>query len=177
MFRRHWLKIFLLLILVSRVFALDISKSFTSGIFQLMQFYDSKTGLWQDNNCIKGGSCRANDTNGFWYWANTERLIADYQLLTGDTTNESSMYKTMQLNSDDILHGSTRRSGGVQCKDCTPRVSQSSTLMPPRINLSPGCTSCWPDGSAPRVWSWAAPRSMMSSCVFMSRSFSALRPR
>lgn len=105
MLGRHWLKSLFLLILVSHVFALDISKNFKSGIFQLMQFYDPKTGLWQDNNCIKSGSCRANDTNGFWYWANTERLIADYQLLTGDTANESSVYQTMLLNSDNILHG------------------------------------------------------------------------
>ena len=93
----------LILLCISRVFAGTISDNFRSGIAQLMQFYDAKTGLWQDNNCIKSGGCKADDNNGFWYWANTEHLIADYQLLTGESTNAENMYQTMKKNKNDII--------------------------------------------------------------------------
>ncbi len=87
----------------TNVYAKSVSENFNAGIIQLMQFYDTRSGLWQDSNCIKGGACRANDGNGFWYWANAQHLIADYQLLTSESSNTDSMYKTMKKNKDDIL--------------------------------------------------------------------------
>lgn len=93
----------ILIMLTSQVFAGSIYDNFNAGINQLMQFYDTKSGLWQDNNCIKSGACTADDGNGFWYWANVEHLIADYQLLTGESTNTQSMYQTMKKNKEDII--------------------------------------------------------------------------
>ncbi len=95
----------LLCLLYSHVYALSIADNFSAGIAQLMQFYDNRTGLWQDNNCIKSGACKADDGNGFWYWANVEHLLADHQLLTGESTNTSNMYQTLTKNQDDIIGG------------------------------------------------------------------------
>ena len=92
-----------LCIFSTNVYAKNVSENFNAGITQLMQFYDTRSGLWQDSNCIKGGACKANDGNGFWYWANAQHLIADYQLLTNESTNTDSMYQTMKKNKDDIL--------------------------------------------------------------------------
>ena len=87
----------------TNVYAKSVSENFNSGITQLMQFYDTGSGLWQDRNCIKSGACKANDGNGFWYWANTQHLIADYLLLTGESTNTQNMYQTMKKNEENIL--------------------------------------------------------------------------
>ncbi|MDQ5922264.1 MAG: hypothetical protein QG673_2323 [Pseudomonadota bacterium] len=99
--KKYTLLFIMLMLFITRVFSLDIARNFHAGIAQLMQFYDSKIALWQDSNCIKSGSCKG---HGFWYWANTERIIADYQLLTGESTNEQAMYQTMQRNREDIIN-------------------------------------------------------------------------
>lgn len=91
------------LFFINQVFALSIADNYRAGMTQLMQFYDSNSGLWRDNNCIKSGACKADDGNGFWYWANTEHLLADYQLLSGESTNTNNMYQTMKKNQNDII--------------------------------------------------------------------------
>lgn len=95
--------ILVLFILSTNVYAKSIANNFESGMKQLMQFYDPGSGLWQDSNCIKGGACKPNDGNGFWYWANTEHLIADYEFLTGESTNTENMYQTLKKNKDNII--------------------------------------------------------------------------
>ncbi len=95
--------ILFLCIISTNILAKTIAYNFDDGITQLMQFYDTRRGLWQDNNCIKGGACKANNGNGFWYWANAQHLIADHQLLTGESTNSDNMYQTMAKNKEDIL--------------------------------------------------------------------------
>ena len=95
--------IILLCIISTNVYAKTIADNFDTGIAQLMQFYDPRSALWQDNNCIKGGACKADDGNGFWYWANVQHLVADHKLLTGESTNTDTMYDTLKKNKDDII--------------------------------------------------------------------------
>ncbi|MCX8514185.1 MAG: hypothetical protein ORN24_01305 [Burkholderiales bacterium] len=90
-------------ILCQSVLAENLYKNYNAGIKQLMDFYDSDNGLWRDSNCIKSGACKANDGNGFWYWANIERLLADYQILTGESSYTTYMNQTMVKNKDDII--------------------------------------------------------------------------
>jgi predicted alpha-1,6-mannanase (GH76 family) len=93
----------LMLIFCQSAFAESLNKNYNAGIRQLMDFYESSSGLWRDSNCIKSGACKANDGSGFWYWANIERLLADYQILTGESSYAPYMYQTMDKNKNDII--------------------------------------------------------------------------
>ena len=86
--------LFLSLIIFAKVFAANnILANFESGIAQLEHFYNYKTGLWQDDH----------DPQGFWYWANAHRLLANYQSLTGDKQYSSLMYNTLKKNKTKVI--------------------------------------------------------------------------
>jgi len=47
-----------------------------------MKYFVNSTGVWDDPNCIKKGSC-VNGT-GWWYWGNAAHILADSQRYASD---------------------------------------------------------------------------------------------
>ncbi len=89
------------ILLSSRVYAVELIDNFKFGMNQVMQSYDKDNGLWDDGDCIKSSACSAK--KGFWYWANTMRLVAEYQYTTGDKRYAAELKQTLNKNKADII--------------------------------------------------------------------------
>ncbi len=100
---KKFLNLFVLFFLISSVIAatnVNPSQSFKSGLTKMMSYYDPQSGIWHDKKCIYKNSCTS---KGWWYWANAFHILADYQLLTGNSEYDGILENTFKKNKNRMI--------------------------------------------------------------------------